>query len=129
VTLPERLALLIKHLPEDAAVTLPVSWLRSELEAEGVNGSTAAIADLTVEALAAELGRSTSTVRGWLGAGAIPEAYKLGREWRIPRAAVRRFLDSLSNGGGHAEAVNEGESAVRGHVAGAWRRHLRRTRT
>jgi excisionase family DNA binding protein len=129
VTLPERLALLIEHLPEDAAVTLTVSWLRSELEAEGVNGST--ISDLTVEALAAELGRSTtSTVRGWLGAGAIPEAYKLGREWRIPRAAVRRFLDSLaSNGNDRKEGNITPTYGARGHVRGSWRPHLRRTGT
>jgi excisionase family DNA binding protein len=127
MTLDERLALLVENLPPGASVTLPVDWLRSELGAEGVNGST--ISDYTVEALAAELGRAPSTVRGWLLEGAIPEAYKLGREWRIPRAAVRRFLDSLSNGGGHAEEVADGESAVRGHVPGAWRRHLRRTGT
>jgi excisionase family DNA binding protein len=126
MTLPERLALLVENLPPGASVTLPVDWLRSELEAEGVNGST--ISDLTVEALAAELGRAPSTVRGWLLEGAIPEAYKLGREWRIPRAAVRRYLDSLAGNGGNAVGkVTPDRSGAVGHRPGSWRPHLRRT--
>jgi excisionase family DNA binding protein len=50
--------------------------------------------DLTVQYIAKRLGRSSSTIRGWLAAAEIPEAYKLlGREWRVPRAALQHFLD------------------------------------
>lgn len=101
MTLLARLAAMVEALPDGASVALPVGWLRAELEAEGAESSSAPLADLTVEALAAELGRSPSTVRGWLIEGSVPGAYKLrGREWRIPRAAVRAFLVDQASGEG-----------------------------
>lgn len=51
------------------------------------------VADPTIEDVARELGRAPSTVRGWRLAGEFPGAYQLGREWRIPRADIRAFLD------------------------------------
>lgn len=57
------------------------------------SGPSTAVADLTVSEIAEELGKSESAVRSWLP---IPGAYKLGDQWRIPRPAWRRYLDSLA---------------------------------
>jgi excisionase family DNA binding protein len=49
----------------------------------------------TVAEVALQLHRSPSTVRGWCEAGRFTGAFKLnGRDWRIPPAAVERFLDA-----------------------------------
>ena len=50
--------------------------------------------DLTVEEVAEETGRAPSTVRGWLIEGDL-RGYKLnGRSWRVPRSALRQYLDA-----------------------------------
>ncbi len=49
---------------------------------------------LTVEEVAEILKRAPSTIRTWLGKGMIPGALKLGREWRVPRTALDRFLET-----------------------------------
>lgn len=47
----------------------------------------------TVAEVAGQLHRSPSTVRGWCEAGRFAGAFKLnGRDWRIPVAAIARFL-------------------------------------
>lgn len=90
----DRLRAMVAATPPGSTVNLPVDWLRVELECEGDAPRVgASLADLTVEQLAAELGRSPSTVRGWRLAGEFPNAYQLGREWRIPRSDVRAYLD------------------------------------
>lgn len=87
-----RLAELLGQLPPTAMV--PVQWVREQLDAEPVE-DTSAIGDLSLEAAAAEVHRATSTVRGWCSSGALRGAYKLrGRDWFIPRPALRAFLDS-----------------------------------
>lgn len=103
MTLEERLARMIEPLPDGASVLLPVATVRSWLEATGQgDDSSRPLSDLTIQDVADELDRSPSTVRGWLIAGDIPEAYKLqGREWRIPRGALRAFLDRQANGDGN----------------------------
>ncbi|MQA89232.1 MAG: helix-turn-helix domain-containing protein [Gemmatimonas sp.] len=64
---------------------------RSDLVAKRMAGASD---DLTVEQVAEELGRSGSTVRGWLAAAEFPNAFKLNRrEWRIPISDVRTLLD------------------------------------
>jgi excisionase family DNA binding protein len=95
VGLIEQLRAMAEATPPGGPVTLPADWLRSELEAEENSppDHPADTPDLTIELLATELRRSGSTVRGWLGEGRFPNAYKLrGRDWRIPRADVRQFL-------------------------------------
>lgn len=101
MTLRERLRQVVRGVPDEGAVTLPVSTLRAWLEEAGdglseegseVNGRP--VADLTVPELADALDRSASTVRGWLPD--VPGAYKLGSEWRVPRAAWRAYLDELA---------------------------------
>ena len=92
-TLHERLARIIDGLPSGSAVTLSADWLRAQLERDGREDKDG-VSDLTVGELAEELGRSVSAVRGWLAVKLVPGAYKLrGREWRVPRAGLRQFLD------------------------------------
>ncbi len=53
--------------------------------------------DLTVKAIAKETGRALSTVRVWLISGALC-GYKLnGRDWRVSRDSLRKYLDAQSN--------------------------------
>jgi excisionase family DNA binding protein len=85
----------------------------AELEAGGDS-----LPDLTVEEVGRELNRSPSTIRGWLGSGKLRGYRMNGREWRVPRAAVREYLEGQRNGGGCARA-----SRSRGQQAdlAAWR--------
>lgn len=79
----------LADLPDDALV--PVKWIRERL---GGTADDDRISDLTVAEVAAELDRSPSTVRGWCGDGKIDGAYRFrGREWRIPRSALRTFVE------------------------------------
>ncbi len=90
--LTEHLERIVEGMPDEAAVTLPVKWLRRLLKLEGQ--SSVELDDLTCEQAARSLGRSPSTLREWCRAGEIPSAYRLrGREWRIPRSGLRAFLD------------------------------------
>ena len=83
---------MVDAMPDGAAVTLPVSWLREQMKQERSDGAD--IGDLTCEQAAEPLGRSPSTVREWCRAGEIHGAYRLrGREWRIPRSGLREFLE------------------------------------
>ena len=81
---------LAERLPPGAALTLPRETLLELCGRTHVcNG-----ADLTVAQLAAQLGRQPATVRAWCERGELEGAYKLnGREWRVPPAAVTRYLD------------------------------------
>jgi len=84
----------LQGLPDDAL--MPVGWIRERL---GSDTGPDPVADLTVGEVAEELGRQPSTVRGWLGSGDL-DGYKLrGREWRVPREALRAFLEGERNGG------------------------------
>lgn len=101
MTLRERLERLLEDLPQGGSVMLTRSSLEKLLETSTEVPATrgTSIGDLTVHDLAEELDRSESTVRGWCADGLIEGAYKLrGREWRIPRAAARRFLEREANG-------------------------------
>lgn len=82
---------LVGPLPTDALV--PIGWVRDQLdEAGAVAAVEQPVTDLTCEAVARALGRTASTVRGWLVSGML-RGYKLrGREWKVPPAEVERFL-------------------------------------
>lgn len=109
-------------LPEGGSVTLSKADLGRLLEAKAervVEGDCEV--DLTVAQVAEKLDRAESTVRGWCAREVIPEAYKLrGREWRIPRAALRRFQQR--------EAKNEPNDGTKPRrredvSLSAWRKH------
>lgn len=46
--------------------------------------------DLTDGEAAGLLGKHPRTIQRWCQAGKLPGAYKAGRSWRIPRAALRQ---------------------------------------
>ena len=120
VSLRARLEAICDGLPPGSAVTLQADWLREQLATEPEDE---ALADLTVEQVAAELDRSPSTIRGWLGSGEL-SGYRLnGREWRVPRAAVREYLDGQRNGTGKEARRTNAKAAD----LSAWRRERRGT--
>ena len=96
MTLEKKIAAMIEHLPQGVeSVTFSTDWLRAELDI-----CDDSLADLTAEQVAEQLGRSPSTIRGWCIDGRL-RAYKLnGREWRVPRAAIREYLEGQKNGDG-----------------------------
>jgi excisionase family DNA binding protein len=82
----------------------------------------AGLRDLTVEEMAELSGRATSTVRGWVAAKKIAGAYRMmGREWRVPREAFRRFLDQQTTAGSEGKSGTQPSSKV---DLSEWRRHL-----
>ena len=116
--LHERLAQVARLLPPGSAVLLPLESLLEEGQHD--NGSDDRLADLTVNEVAKELGRSPSAIRGWCAIGHIPGAYKLrGREWRIPQAALSEFIGRQAN---KQEPVCTPSHRKRGADLGSWRR-------
>jgi hypothetical protein len=110
---PRSLVQLLAELPDGAL--LPVGWLRAQLGAEPAER----LADLTLSEVAALQNRSISTVRTWCGSGALEGAYRLNnREWRVPPAALRRFLDRQS-------AKKVPPTSAPTTDLSEWRRHIR----
>jgi excisionase family DNA binding protein len=100
---------------------IPRDWLIDQLEEECAT-TAEGLRDLTVEEMAELSGRAASTVRGWLAAKKISEAYRLmGREWRVPREAFRRFLDQQTTAGSEGKSGTQPSSKV---DLSEWRRHL-----
>lgn len=120
MTLRQRLRSIIEHLPAGAAVTLPADTLRVWLDDEPSGAVSAdsdrALVDLTVAAAAGMLGRGASTIRWWCASGLLAGAYRLnGREWRIPRDALRALAT--------ASRIPRASAPARGGSLklGAWR--------
>ncbi len=91
LTVEDRLQTLADALPDGAAVTLPVSLIRSWLSRSD-SADPERAADMTVAEVASLLSRSPQTVRTWIREGDL-DAYKLrGREYRVTRAALEAFL-------------------------------------
>ena len=98
-----RLQVLADTLPESGSVTFTRADLLVMLGGEnGIatnSDERATGGDLTLEEAAAQVKRAVSTVRGWCASGVIAGIYKLnGRDWRIPPAALRAFLDGQGRG-------------------------------
>ena len=93
MTLADRLRQLAAALPSDASsVTLTRADLRAMLEGTPDDVQPAVTRDMSVEQVALEVQRSPSTIRRWLIAGEL-RGYKLqGRDWRVPRPALREYL-------------------------------------
>ena len=92
MTLVDRLRTIADALPsDDASVTFRRSDLLRMLDGEA-DAVTRLSRDLTVHEVADATQRADSTVRGWLISGEL-DGYKLmGRDWRVTREALRRFL-------------------------------------
>ena len=96
--LSERIQLWVNSLPSDSSsITLTRADLVGLLEEWEADSATVTLPrDLTVEEVAEKTQRAPSTVRGWLLVGQL-RGYKLNnRDWRIPRAALREYLEVQS---------------------------------
>ena len=93
----------------ESQATIPAAEVLKRLP-DGVDSPRAA-GDMTLEQVANEVGRATSTVRTWCNSNRIAGAYRLnGRDWRIPQASLRKFLDEQGRGATQNEIQNgEGE--------------------
>lgn len=94
MTIEERLRQLAAALPSKySAVSLTREDIVSLLDSEPL-ALEMKTRDMSVEKVAEEVGRAPSTVRGWLIAGEL-RGYKLnGKSWRVPRAALREYLEA-----------------------------------
>ena len=87
----------------DAQATIPAAEVLKRLPV-GEDNLSQVPGDLTLDQVATEVHRAVSTVRTWCNGGRLQGAYRLnGRDWRIPQAALRKFLDRQGRG----EARNE----------------------
>jgi excisionase family DNA binding protein len=122
----ERLRAIVAPLPPGSQVSLPVDWLRTALE--DAPAALVPVGDstpLTVEQIAERLGRSPSTVRGWLAEGCFPNAHKLrGRSWLIPAADLAAFLAGPSQPAQERD-VEQGRGLGSDDL-GSWRKHMRK---
>lgn len=107
------LAALLAELPDEAMV--PVRWLRARLADGGARASDEPfVGDRSCAEVAKLLGRTPGCVRSWCARGEL-EAYRLnGREWRIPQASLRVYLDRSA-----AKPVPQSAGAV---DLSSWRR-------
>ncbi len=111
-TLRTRLTTALRAVPPGSLV--PVEWVRGLLD-DGMDEDGDDGTDLTVGDVAARLGRAPGTVATWCRDGRLPGAYRLhGREWRVPRSALRALRDAPGRPAADAPA----EPAD----LGAWRR-------
>lgn len=121
---------MVAYCPEGSALTVPVATLAEllaevEAEAAGMMSDPGAVeVDLTVADVARAMNRSESAVRGWLGAGEIPEAYRMNnREWRVPREAFAAFIERKRGGREPGGSISGRTQRRRGPVdLGAWRK-------
>ena len=95
MTLKERLRQLAYALPSDrSAITMTRGDLVALLEGDIDETDVDSARDLTVQEVADETNRAPSTVRGWLISGAL-RGYKFNnRDWRVPGAALREYLEA-----------------------------------
>ena len=93
MTALDRLRQLASALPsDDSAVTFTRAGLVALLDEDGVGDViNTSVRDLTVEEVAAEVSKASSTVRAWLISGDL-RGYKFHREWRVPRSALRDYV-------------------------------------
>jgi excisionase family DNA binding protein len=131
VRLDERMRRMLDGMPEEGQITLPVCLLRAWLDDETIPEGTPTQATaspmpdpgLTVAQVAAHIGREESTIRGWVGEGRFPGAFKLGREWRIPREDLAHAL--TPRGENQTEFTRDPEITGRGDLT-AWRKGRKR---
>lgn len=109
MTALDRLRQLVSALPsDDPAVTFTRAGLVALLDEDGAGGVIATSAqELTVDAVAEQMRKAPSTVRGWLISGDL-RGYKLNnREWRMPRSALRDYIARQAETGHQATETAE----------------------
>ena len=108
---------IVRHMPAEGSVSLPVSWLK-ELLAEGVEPGTRL---LTLEEASEVVNRSPSTIRTWANTGQLDGAFKLqGRSWRIPASAIESLIERQQSGQ-HEPPTVQGDGPVN---LSSWRQHM-----
>ncbi len=118
MTIRERILQLYELLPEGMNIQLTREGLRELAKNldEDVPAASTALEDLTITEAGKLVKRSASTIRGWLGRGEIPEAYRFhDREWRIPRQALEEYM-------ARARHPQEKRSAKKAVDISEWRR-------
>jgi excisionase family DNA binding protein len=83
---------MVAGFPDEASIILPVSLIRSWLETPYLSFEP----DLTVADVAEIFGRGPETVRRWIRDGHL-RAYRLGKEYRVPRVALADFQAELAS--------------------------------
>jgi excisionase family DNA binding protein len=86
MNLHDRLEAMCEAVPPGGSVTIPRDWLAAELDHDESMDDDP-LTDLTLQQVADAFDRSVGTVRTWCNTGRL-DAYKLGKEWRIPRASL-----------------------------------------
>ena len=83
----------------DAEATVPAREILRRLPPTDANDAHGVGGDMTLDEVATEVGRAVGTIRTWCNSKRIDGAYRLnGRDWRIPQAALRKFLDAQGRG-------------------------------
>jgi len=117
--LVDRLKAIIDVMPDGASVSLPVTWLRDLLDAEGDSPGMGRL--LTLEEAGEIVRRSPSTVRTWLNMSRL-DGFKLnGRTWRIRESALRSFIERQESGEHEPPTIRSPRSVE----LGDWRNHVR----
>ena len=76
----------------EASATLPAREVLRRLPPTDPNEAHHVAGDMTLAQVANEVGRATSTIRTWLNSKRL-QGYKLnGRDWRVPRSALRTYV-------------------------------------
>ncbi len=115
--LVDRFKAIIEGIPAGGSVSLPVTWLRDLLDAEGDSPGMDRL--LTLEEVSEVVGRSSSTVRTWLNTSRL-DGFKLnGRAWRIRESALRSFIERQESG--EPPTIRSSGSVE----LGDWRNHVR----
>lgn len=119
MSLRGRIEAIVEGMPDDARVSLSVSWLRRMLDEEPAARNPDGI--LTLEEVAERVGRSVSTIRTWCNTGDL-DGFKLnGRDWRIRESALKHYLKEQEKpAAGQRTPTTRGEDAD----LGKWRRHF-----
>lgn len=117
--LEQQIRAMVDAMPPGSSITLPVDWVRCQLELEPAENKIAG--DLTVSDVARELGRKPNTVRDWVRSGQLRGYLFRGREYRVTRAALNDFIEAQRQKSGPAP----GRSSEKVADLGSWRRFRR----
>ncbi len=118
--LVDRLKAIIDVMPEGGSVSLPVTWLRDLLDAEGDSPGMGRL--LTLQEAGDIVGRSPGTIRTWANSGQLEGAFKLQNcSWRVPEKALQKFIERQQAGEHEPPTIRSPRSVE----LGDWRNHVR----
>jgi excisionase family DNA binding protein len=123
MTIIEHLREIVATMPPGSSVSLPIDWLRVELEGVGEAAARQTAeqveTDYGVDQVAEICKRRPGTVREWIRSGRL-KAYQFnGREYRVTRMALAEFLENQRSS--QTPAHQPGASAINTDL-GSWRR-------